>query len=137
MSDKYDDIINVPHHISSTHPPMSLSNRAAQFAPFAALTGYNEAVRETGRITEERVQLSDDAQMQLNVLLNQLKDTIDEQPVISITYFLPDTTKSGGTYVTVTDSLKKIEEHERLVVMLDDTKIPIDDIVDVSLVKDE
>ncbi|MDR2515419.1 MAG: YolD-like family protein [Christensenellaceae bacterium] len=131
MSRKYDDIINLPHHVSSTRQHMPVSDRAAQFSPFAALTGHDAAVKETGRITEQKTELSEDAKAYLNEQLNMIQIRIDEMPVVSITYFVPDKKKAGGEYVPVTGTVKTIDEFERTVVMWDKTRIPIDDILEI------
>lgn len=132
MTNPYDDIINLPHHQSATHPHMTAYDRAAQFSPFAALTGYEDAVIETARLTDKKVELDEYDKAALNERLNMIQDTLDEQPEVSITYFLPDKKKSGGAYVTVTGGVKKIDEYEHIVVMLDATKIPIDDIAEIN-----
>jgi len=131
-SHRYDSIINLPHHQSATRPHMSSYDRAAQFSPFAALTGYEDAVTETARLTDKKVELDEYAKDALNERLNMIQDTLDEQPEISIMYFLPDNKKSGGAYITVTGYVKKIDKYELVVVMRDGTKIPIDDIVEIS-----
>lgn|SRR5574344_2096219 len=128
---RYDDIINLPHHQSATRPHMSNYDRAAQFAPFAALTGYDDAVKETARLTDKKVELDEYSKDTLNERLNMIQDAIDEQPEVSITYFLPDKKKSGGAYVTETDRVKKIDEYENIVLLQDGTKIPIDDIAEI------
>jgi len=132
MTNPYDDIINLPHHQSLTRPHMSAYDRAAQFSPFAALTGYEDAVAETARLTDKKVELDEYGKSDLNERLNIIQDTLDEQPKVSITYFLPDKKKSGGEYVTVSGCVKKIDEYEHIVVMLDATKIPIDDIAEIN-----
>ena len=111
---------------------MSAYDRAAQFSPFAALTGYEDAVAETARLTDKKVELDEYGKSDLNERLNIIQDTLDEQPKVSITYFLPDKKKSGGEYVTVSGCVKKIDEYEHIVVMLDATKIPIDDIAEIN-----
>ena len=110
---------------------MSNYDRAAQFAPFAALTGYDDAVKETARLTDKKVELDEYSKDALNERLNMIQDAIDEQPEVSITYFLLDKKKSGGAYVTATDRVKKIHEYENIVLLQDGTKIPIDDIAEI------
>ena len=132
MTNPYDDIINLPHHQSLTRPHMSAYDRAAQFSPFAALTGYEDAVAETARLTGKKAELDEYGKSDLNERLNIIQDTLDEQPKVSITYFLPDKKKSGGEYVAVSGCVKKIDEYEHIVVMLDATKIPIDDIAEIN-----
>ena len=134
MIDQYNDIIDLPHHQSATRPHMSNYDRAAQFAPFAALTGYDDAVKETARLTDKKVELDEYSKDALNERLNMIQDAIDEQPEVSITYFLLDKKKSGGAYVTATDRVKKIDEYENIVLLQDGTKIPIDDIYEISSV---
>lgn len=128
----YEDIINLPHHELTTRQRMPRINRAASFAPFAALTGYDDAVRETARLTSERIELDDGTKEVLNDKLRIALDKADEQPEISITYFLPDTRKSGGAYVTVKAVIKRIDEYERLVILTDKSTIPIDDIYEIE-----
>lgn len=128
----FDDIINLPHHVSATRPQMSMLDRAAQFSPFAALTGYDDAIKETGRLTDEKIEMDEDRKAALDMKQAYLIEMIDEQPEISITYFLPDTKKSGGAYVTVTGNLKRFDEYERLLILTDGKKIPMDDIADIE-----
>jgi len=126
---KYDDIIHLPHHRSLKHPRMPLADRAAQFSPFAALTGHGDAIRETARLTESKVELSEEAKVLLNARLSLLENHIGERLEISITSFMPDKRKTGGTYITRTGIVKWIDEYEQMVVMTDDSAIPIGDIV--------
>lgn len=132
MTGPYDDIINLPHHVSKTRPRMSQRNRAAQFSPFAALTGYDAAIKETGRLTAERIELGEDAKEVLNRKHAYLSERIAEHPLITITYFTPDEKKTGGTYVTVTERLKKTDSIERIAVLTDGTEIPFNDVVDIE-----
>ncbi len=132
----YDDIINLPHHTSASRPHMSAHDRAAQFSPFAALTGYDSAIDETARLTDKRVELDEYSKAALNeklcMIQEQMAEQMDEQPEVSITYFQPDNKKSGGAYITATGYVKKIDEYERTVVMRDVTKIPIEDILAIE-----
>ena len=112
----YEDIINLPHHVSKTRPQMSMLDRAAQFSPFAALTGYDAAIKETGRLTDEKIELDEDTKAALDMKQAYLIEMIDEQPEITIIYFLPDARKVGGAYVTVTGNLKRFDEYERLLI---------------------
>ena len=128
----YDDIINLPHHVSKTRPQMPMSDRAAQFAPFAALTGYDSVIKETGRLTGERIELDEEALTDLNMRYQLLVDALDEEPEVEITYFKPDERKSGGEYVTVTGTVKKVDDFERLITMQNGTKIPMDDVLAVD-----
>lgn len=132
MMNQYDDIINLPHHSSTSRPRMSAHDRAAQFSPFAALTGYDSAIKETARLTDTRVELDEYSKADLNEKLCIIQDQIDQQPEVSITYFQADIMKSGGAYITVTGCVKKIDEYKHAVVMLDATKIMIDDIFEID-----
>lgn len=106
---RYDDIINLPHHVSTKHPHMSIYDRAAQFAPFAALTGYGDAIDETARLTDRQYELDNDELANLELKLNQLQYMIDKKPRISVTYFEADERKAGGKYITVTGNLDRID----------------------------
>lgn len=128
MKNSYDDIIHLPRHVSAMHPQMAVADRAAQFSPFAALTGYEAAVKETARLTDERVELDEYMKSVLGDRLQIIADRMDEHPEIAITYFRPDAKKAGGVYITATGTAKKIDEYERVVVMTDGTAIPIDEI---------
>ena len=125
----YQEIIDLPHHVSKTHPQMPMSDRAAQFSPFAALTGYNSAIRETGRLTEERIELDEEALMALNMRYQLLIDSLKECPEVRITYFKPDERKSGGAYLTITSVVKKVDDYKRLITMQDGMIIPLDDVL--------
>lgn len=130
MADKfpYEDIVNLPPHISKKHPQPTMLERAARFAPFAAITGYEEMVLEEARVTEERIELDEGTLAMLNEKLNIIHDSLDSEPVIQITYFEPDKKKSGGAYISVTGTVKRIDEYERIVIMSDGKKIRIDEI---------
>ena len=128
----YEDILNLPHHVSKTRPQMSMLDRAAQFSPFAALTGYDDAIKETGRLTDEKIEMDEDRKAALDMKQAYLIEMIDEQPEISITYVLPDTKKSGGAYVTVTGNLKRFDKYECLLILTDGKKIPMYDIADIE-----
>ena len=132
MTSEYDDIINLPHHVSVTRPHMTVIDRAAQFSPFAALTGYAAAIKETARLTDDRVELDEYIKGALSEKLQLLAERIKEYPEIIITYFQPDVKKNGGSYVTANSTVKKIDEYERMVVMSDGTAIPIDDIISID-----
>ena len=131
-NDQYNDIIDLPHHVSATRPRMSMIDRAAQFSPFAALTGYDAAIKETGRLTDERIELSEESHATLDRKQQLLMDNLADRPVVSVTYFVPDERKSGGAYVTVTGRVKKVDEFERLLILTDGTKIQLDEIQDLS-----
>ena len=132
MTRTYDDIINLPHHVSTTRPHMTVIDRAAQFSPFAALTGYDSALKETARLTDARVKLDEYVTDALSNRLQILAIRIKECPEIEITYFQPDERKNGGAYVTAVSSVKKIDKYERIVVMTDGTAIPIDEIISIA-----
>jgi len=131
MSGLYDDIINLPHHLSATRPQMPIANRAAQFSPFAALTGYDAAIAETARLTDERKELSDDMLETLSMKLGMLEDVIADRPEVSVTYFQKDEKKEGGAYITVTGALKKIDYYDGVIVLVNGKKINIRDILDI------
>ena len=129
---KYDDIIGLPHHVSATRPRMSMIDRAAQFSPCQALTGYGAAIQETGRLTDRKIELSEDERIVLDMKQQILLDNIRERPDVSITYFIPDERKDGGSYVTVTGNVKKIDDYQRLLILTDRAQIPLDEIVDIE-----
>lgn len=128
---KYDDIINLTHHISKKHPRLSIEQRAAQFAPFAALTGYGDAIKETTRLTEDRIELNEEEKESLDKKLQDLKSKISTNPQVTITYFVPDIKKSGGKYITKIGDLKKIDEYKKIVILEDKTIIPIKEIIEI------
>lgn len=132
VSRNYSEIIDLPHHVSKKHPQMSLSDRAAQFSPFAALVGYDDTIDETARITDAKSELDDDRKTMLDMKYRILKDNIKFYPEISVEYFIPDEHKAGGKYITFTEKLIKTAEHERLLIFEDGTKIPLDDIYDIN-----
>lgn len=132
MSDKYNDIIHLPHKQSDTRPHMPVSDRAAQFAPFAALVGYDDAVNETARLTDTKSELSDGVLEQLNAKLHYIQNHLSDQQEVSITYFRADSRKSGGSYLNCTGIVKKIDNHERVVVIQDGAKICIEDIMEIE-----
>ena len=130
MSDAsgYEDIIGLPHHVSRSHAHMAPLDRAAQFSPFAALTGHEAAIAETARLTEERVELDEDRKTVLDEKLQILRAHLTERPKIAITYFKPDEKKEGGAYLTARGSIKKIDEYAGCLVMEDETILPIADL---------
>ena len=132
MTKEYDDIIHLPHHISKKHPHMTAIERAAQFSPFAALTGHSAAVKETARLTEERIELDEHMKDTLSNSLQTIADRLGEHPEIEVTYFQPDIKKNGGAYVTVIGTVKKIDEYERVVIMTDGRAIPIDEMIGID-----
>ena len=129
---KYDDIINLPHPVSKKHPQMPLLDRAAQFAPFAALTGYGEAVTETARLTDSKIELDEGEIERINAKINYLIDNLKNTPAVEITYFVPDKKKKGGKYLTIQGTVKKIDDFENVIIMTDKTIIPFDDILNIS-----
>ena len=126
---RYDDIIGLPHHVSPAHPPMAVVDRAAQFSPFAALTGYEDAVKETGRLTEHRMELDENCKSILDEQLAGILEQIGKHPKITVTRFQADQKKTGGTYVQISGAVKKIDEYERVIVLCDGTRIPIGEII--------
>lgn len=128
----YEDMIHLPHHVSATHPPMDIIDRAAQFSPFAALTGYESAIRETARLTDARVELDESVMESLRERLQIIVDKMEERPRIEVTYFQPDEKKGGGAYVTVTEIVKKIDLYNRNLIMMNGDRILIDDIVEIG-----
>lgn len=128
----YEDIVNLPHHVSKKYPQPTMADRAARFAPFAAITGYEEMVLEEARITDDRIELDENSKAALNEKLNMILEFIDEQPEVSMTYFEPDKRKAGGAYVTFTGTVKRIDEYEHLVIMTDGKKININDIYNLQ-----
>lgn len=131
MNDLYDDIIHLPHHVSERHPQMSMYNRAAQFAPFAALTGHNAAITEAARLTEAEQELSESDAEVLNRKLAYLQ-SLDEKPTISVTYFVPDDKKEGGSYHTATGIVKSVEPDKGVLQFEDGTGIPVIRIKDID-----
>lgn len=130
---KYDDILNLPHHRSKTHPHMSISDRAAQFAPFAALTGYGDAVRETARLTDEKMELDADALADLDETLGEIARRLPQSSKVRICYFSKDAKKAGGQYITETFVIKKIDPYAKKIVTENGESIPIEDIAELSL----
>ncbi len=132
MSTPYDDILLLPHHVSEKHPPMSRLDRAAQFSPFAALTGYDAAVQETARLTDRRIELDEGERAAIDQRLMLLQERLPEPTEVTITYFVPDKKKAGGAYVSVSGTVKKIDDYERMVILRNGTSIPIDDILHIN-----
>ena len=128
----YEDILHLPHHVSDTHPHMLVGDRAAQFSPFAALTGYDAAVLETARLTQERAELDESQKAVLNGKLLFIRDRLKEKPVVEITYFKEDEWKEGGCYLTVTGVVKKIDLYGSFLMLEDGTGIPIDEIFEIK-----
>lgn len=126
---EYDDIIDLPRP-KSKHEPMPMSDRAAQFSPFAALTGYGDAIDETARLTDARIELSEEERAELDYKQQYLA-TLDS-PTVTVTYFVPDERKTGGAYVTHTGVLKRVDEVERMVVFNDGLRVPLDEVMDIK-----
>lgn len=139
---RYDDIIGLPHPVSQKHPQMPLRDRAAQFSPFAALTGYEDAVDETARLTDQRIELAEDARAALNAQLAGLAARlasaaaaavpIAAHPLISVTYFVPDAAKAGGAYLTELCTVKRLDEAESCLLLSDGRRIPLQDILQLE-----
>ena len=130
----YDDIINLPHHVSAKHPQMSAIDRAAQFSPFAALTGHEAVIAETARLTDARAELDETRKEELDRRLQLLRGDSLTKPQIAVTYFVPDPHKEGGTYLRVIGIPKKLDEIAHKIIMQDGTVIPIDDIYEIESV---
>lgn len=124
QSKSYEDILNLPHHVSETRPRMSMEDRAAQFSPFAALTGYDAAIAETARRTDRFVPLGEDRKAVLNGKLQLLAELQDTRPEIALTYFEPDERKPGGVYRRITGRVKRVDGHRQALVFTDGTEIP-------------
>lgn len=133
MSGKYDDIINLPHPTSKKHPRMSRQNRAAQFSPFAALTGYDAVIKETERNIEEKRILSEDAIAEINENLQLIQEKKNEHPYVYISYFEKDIKKEGGIYKTIISQYKHLDEYKNILITIDGNEIPIEDISSIYL----
>ena len=129
---KYADIIDLPHHQSDTRPKMSNYDRAAQFSPFAALTGHADSIKETARLTDEYSEPSEEMKAIMNEKILFLMEQLENQPEITITFFKPDEKKQGGAYITITGVVKKIKTYERQIQMTTGDLIPIDMIFDIK-----
>lgn len=132
IKDNYADIINLKHHKSKIHRPMPIESRAAQFAPFAALTGYNDVVKEKSRLTDKKIEMDDEAKLIINSKLQTINKNIKNKPKVSITYFVPDNKKSGGTYLTIQDNVKRIDSVYKYIYLLNN-KINIEDIINIEI----
>ncbi len=129
MTNSYDDLLYLPHPTSQKHPRMSRLDRAAQFSPFAALSGFEGAVRETARLTEARIELGEDELAELDERLRLALAWADDPPVVSVTWFQPDERKAGGAYVTTQGRIRKVDTVKRVLLLEDGGKIPVDEIV--------
>lgn len=132
MSSAYDDLLNLPHHTSAVQPAMPMQNRAAQFAPFAALVGYDALIRETARLTDQKVELDESVKAELNEKLRLLLELLPQQPEVTITYFQPDNRKAGGSYRTVTKIVRKYRSIDNMLIMMDGAQIPVNEIVSLD-----
>ena len=130
---RYDDIVKLTHHVSTNHPRMSMHDRAAQFAPFAALVGYDDAVAETARLTESRPELDEQEQRELNARLCELADHIQDHPEVRIKYYVPDARKSGGAIIEIFGIAKKLSDSDRSLTLDDGRVIPLADLIDICL----
>ena len=131
---EYDDIINYPHHQSIKHKQMPRLNRAAQFAPFAALTGYGEVISEAARLTDEKIELEEKVINILNEKIQLIYENISRKPLVEITYFVPDNRKRGGKYVTISGNVRRIDDYNREISFTDDLSIPLDDIYSIDII---
>ena len=129
----YADIIDLPHYEPKHHPRMSMWSRAAQFAPFAALTGYDAAIRESGRLTDEWTDMGDSGNEELNRTMEMLMDKLPKHPTVAISYFLPDSHKSGGSYQSVVGVVRRIDDIERIIELTDGQKIAMDAITEIKI----
>ena len=130
----YGDIIHLPHPVSKKHPPLSMEQKAAQYSPFSALTGYEDAIEETGRLTEEKTELDEDRKAQLDHRLQLIEAGLQRRPQVSVTYFVPDPYKAGGAYVTASGTVKRIDRFRRIILMEDGTQIPVENVYDIMQV---
>lgn len=131
-SHKYDDIIGLPHPVSVKHPRMAREDRAAQFSPFAALTGYDAAISETQRLTEKRRELDENKKAELDAKMADLVRQLDEHPTVRITYFKEDDWKDGGAYITAEGIVRKWKPYEKVLQMEDGEQIPIADVIEIE-----
>lgn len=132
MMDPYNDMITLPHHTSQKYPRMSMLDRAAQFSPFAALTGYEDAIEETGRLTDCQVELGEHDTAVLDRKYRQLSEMVSSQPNITITFFVPDERKAGGSYISISGTLKKIDPYSQSVILTDGTTVALRDITAIE-----
>lgn len=135
MAGKYDDIIHLPRPVSQRHARMTIQDRAAQFAPFAALTGYDDVIEESGRLTDRRIDLDEGEIARLNEALNSIQERLADRPRVRLIYFQADSRKAGGAYRTITGRVKKLDEHEKNLLLEDGSIIPLKQIFDIELDK--
>lgn len=134
MNEKYQDMLHLPHPVSATHPRMSLQDRAAQFSPFAALTGYEDALKETARLTDRFIELDEDRKQEIDRQIGYLQLHRDESITVKITYFVPDIRKEGGAYNTLEGYVQKIDENSRSL-RIQGTEIPVDKIYQIDFLR--
>lgn len=133
--DDYADIIHLPHHVSKKRPQMSMADRAAQFSPFAALTGYEDKIHETARRTSERLELAEDELAVLDAQIRHILAHLEEQPEVDILYFQPDATKEGGAYLHQRGHVKKLDTFSRQIKFTDGTILSLDDIYEITSIE--
>lgn len=132
MKDNYDDIINLPHFVSKDRKHMSNHDRAAQFAPFAALTGYDDSIKEAARIVDEKIELGEQEIQELDYRFHIIETNIKDKPKVNITYFVKDKNKNGGTYFTKEITIRKIDMIDRIIITIDKEKYNLDDIYSIE-----
>ena len=135
--DDFSDIMNLPHHVSKKRRQMSVEERAVQFAAFAALTGYDEDIDETARLTSARKAMTEDEIAGLNAAFQRLLDTAEEQPTVTVTYFLPDERKAGGSYIQYTGTFRFYDAERKQLCFVDRTEIPIKAVTNIWFLKEE
>lgn len=133
MSGAYDDIIHLAHPVSRNHPQQPMEKRAAQFSPFAALTGFDDAVEETARYTDSRQELTEEQTAKINSVLNRIQRTVSQSPAVSVEFFSPDPKKQGGFYRLLRSRVRKIRPYEKQLVLSDGTVIPFSDILSIDI----
>lgn len=133
MAGRYEDIIHLPHPVSKTHPQMSLQNRAAQFAPFAALTGYGDAVEETARYTETKAEITEEQQARINEALEEIQARLGERPLVEVVHFVPDRLKEGGQNEVTTGVVKRLDPLRKVLVMEEGPEIEFADLIRIVL----
>lgn len=131
MSGRYDDILHLPHHVSSKREQMTIADRAAQFSPFAALTGHDAAIRETARLTDQKIELTEDALVALDYSYRKMTEHPEARQTVQITYFQPDERKNGGAYVSALGIVHKIDMVQRLIYMENKIVIPMDHVLKI------
>ena len=133
-TNKYDDIIELPHHVSKKHARMSIHDRAAQFSAFAALTGHKAAIQETERLVDKKIELDENEIQLLNEKLSMVYESLDQHPEVEVTYFIKDSRKDGGKYVTMEGCVKKMDFYHPMVIFEDGTEVPVEDMVEIVIV---